>query len=175
MTLSKNNHLRQLYGITLHSWQAKGACLLFSRPLQNPVSVISVASENSWRAAISFTAVVGATHILLSDKWDPDILKDLKTLPKPTVEVIMAVSKAWGDSPVFPVKPAYIYSTDETTQYAYEGTRIEKGKFVLVTKKSVAKSGTQALYNCDDNKSMSGMRLKLTFTFSALGAAFHWL
>ena len=135
-------------------------------------SSIRVASENSWRAAISFTGVVGATHVLLRDKWDPDILHDLKNLPNPTVELIMAVSKAFGDRPVLPVKPAYIYSTDETTNYAYEGTRTEKGRFVLVTKKSVAKSGTQAVYNCDDNKSMSGMRLKCTFTFSALGACF---
>ena len=135
-------------------------------------SSIRVASENSWRAAVSFTAVVGATHVLLRDKWDPDILHDLKHLPKPTVELTLSVSKAWGDRPVLPVKPAYIYSTDETTNYAYEGTRAEKGRFVLVTKKSVAKSGTQAMYNCDDNKSMSGMRLKCTFTFSALGACF---
>ena len=135
-------------------------------------SSIRVASENSWRAAISFSAVVGASHILLRDKWDPDILHDLKHLPKPTVELTLAVSKAWGGRPVLPVKPAYIYSTDETTNYAYEGTRTEKGRFVLVAKKSVAKSGTQAMYNCDDNKSMSGMRLKCTFTLSALGACF---
>ncbi len=111
---------------------------------------------------ISFTAVVGATHVLLCDKWDPDILKDLTHLPKQTTELVMAVSKAWGDHPVFPVKPAYIYSTDEMTQYAYEGTRTEKGKFVLVTKKSVAKIGTQAVYNCvGSNRNVSQTLTKL--------------
>ena len=28
------------------------------------------------------------------------------------------------------------------------------------------------MYKCDENKSMSGMRVKLTFTFSAMGTCF---
>jgi hypothetical protein len=72
-------------------------------------SSICVASENSWHAAISFTAVVGSSHILLHYKWDPDILKDLQSFPKPIVELVMAIYRVWDDHPVFHVKPAYIY------------------------------------------------------------------
>ena len=36
-------------------------------------------------------------------------------------------------------------------------------------KKSITKRSTNAVYKCKDNKSMSGMRVKLAFTLSAIG------
>jgi len=41
--------------------------------------------------------------------------------------------------------------------------------YVLTTKTSMAKRSTNVVYKCEDNKSMSGMRVKITFTFSAMG------
>jgi hypothetical protein len=37
---------------------------------------------------------------------------------------------------------------------------------------SVSKCGTNVLYKCKDNQSMSGTQVKLTFTFSAMGTCF---
>ena len=59
--------------------------------------------------------------------------------------------------------------TDDTTEYIFDGTLKLFNPYVLTTKSSIAKRGTNAIYKCEDNKSMSGMHVKLTFTFSAMG------
>ena len=48
------------------------------------------------------------------------------------------------------------------------GTKEEK--FRLVSVKSKKKAGTRSIYKMDNTNSYSGMRVKLTFTFSAIGA-----
>jgi len=70
---------------------------------------------------------------------------------------------------VYPVEPYLLYSTDKTTEYIFEGTKKKFVPYVLTTKSSISKRGTNAVYKCEDNKSMSGMHDKLTFTFSAMG------
>ncbi len=60
-------------------------------------------------------------------------------------------------------------STDDTTEYIFEGTKQAFVPYVLTSTSSVSKRGTNALYKCEDNQSMSGMQVKLTFTFSAMG------
>ncbi len=65
-----------------------------------------------------------------------------------------------------------MFSTDDTTEYIFEGIKGHSFKFVLVTKSSVKERGTKSLYKIDDSKAMNGMRVKLTFTFSAAGNCF---
>ena len=59
--------------------------------------------------------------------------------------LIKSVADAWGTS-VFPVLPELIVSTDDTTEYIFEGTCKEQPKFVLATKSSIIKQGSNALY-----------------------------
>ena len=79
------------------------------------------------------------------------------------------VSKALGNVPVRPVRPELITSTDDTTVFIYEGTQDGKDVWKLCTKSSLDRRGTNACYSCDDNSNMNGLRIKMTFTFSALG------
>ena len=73
---------------------------------------------------------------------------------------------------VYPVEPYLLYSTDKTTEYIFEGTKKKFVPYVLTTKSFISKRGTNAVYKCEDNKLMSGMHDKLTFTFSAMGTCF---
>ncbi len=75
-------------------------------------------------------------------------------------------------SAVYPVEPYLLYLTDDTTEYIFEGTKQAFVPYVLTPTSSVSKCGTNALYKCKDNQSMSEMRVKLTFTFSAMGTCF---
>ena len=68
--------------------------------------------------------------------------------------------------------PEYIFSTDDTTEYIFDGAKDKGSKFLLATKSSIKKRGTSAIYTLDESKSMNGMRVKLTFTFSAMGNCF---
>ena len=62
-----------------------------------------------------------------------------------------------------------VLSTDDTVNYIYEGKGKENDSFRLVASKSVAKAGTRSKYKVDKSKNMSGMRVKLTYTFTGSG------
>ncbi len=102
---------------------------------------------------------------------DSDVQEEIRSLPKPTKMLLNCVSDAWGTS-VFPVLPELIVSTDDTTKYIFEEMCKEQPKFVLATKLSIMKQGTNASYQVQDSKLMSGMRVKLTFTFTTMGNCF---
>lgn len=125
-------------------------------------------AERSLRGAVGTAAVIASTHFIPLEEEDPDIQAELKTLPESTRMFTEMVSAAWG-CPVYPIDPAYIYSTDDTTEYIFEGIKKGNDEFVLAPKASIRKRGTNALYNTNDDNAMNGMRVKLTFTFSGLG------
>ena len=127
-------------------------------------------AENSIRGSISTLSLIAYTHFVPVDRQDPDLRQELKSLPNSVQMLSEMVSEAWG-CPVHPVHPALIFSTDDTTEYIFEGTKNTPHNFVLTTKSSIQKRGTNAVYNTEDNKSMNGMRVKLTFTFSAMGTS----
>ena len=129
------------------------------------------AAENSICACISNLALIGSSHFIPVQYEDSDIKAEIKTLPESTKMLLHMVSAAWG-TPVFPVLPELIISTDDTTEYIFEGTMNEKPKFVLATKTAVSKRGTNSLYRVEDSKSMNGLRVKPTFTFTAMGNCF---
>lgn len=126
------------------------------------------ASENSLRGAVALLATVSATHFIPTKLENDDLRQELKTLPSSTRLLSDMVSIAWG-CPVFPINPAYLFSTDDTTEYTYEGVKGEEPKFVLTSTASAAKRGTHSVYMTDTSNAFKGMRVKLTFTFSALG------
>jgi hypothetical protein len=98
---------------------------------------------------------------------DSNIRAKIKTLPESTKMLLEMVSAAWGTS-VCPVLPELIVSTDDTTEYIFEGTKDDQPKFVLTTKSSIEKQGTNALYCVEDSKAMNGLHVKLSFIFTTM-------
>ncbi len=125
-------------------------------------------SEKSIRMVLSLLTCIGAGHFIPVDEECPEIKRQLKEVDDKCRLLYDMVVNALGVS-VYPVKPEYIYSTDDTTCYIFEGEYKGKDKWTLVTNDSIRKSGTNAVYRVDDTKIMNGMRVKLTFTFSAAG------
>jgi hypothetical protein len=64
---------------------------------------------------------------------------------------------------VDPVEPYLLYSTDDTTEYIFEGTQKKFVPYILTTKSSISEQGMNAVYKWEDNKSMSGMHVRRTF------------
>ena len=79
------------------------------------------------------------------------------------------VSKLYNNSPILPVKPELLFSTEDTVNYIYDGLDNDKDESRLVASKSIAKSGTRSRYTIDESKHMCCIRVKLTYTFSAAG------
>jgi hypothetical protein len=70
-----------------------------------------------------------------------------------------------------PVKPALLTSTDENTEYIFEGRESddEKDSFTLVSRTSLSSRGSNSLYTLNEGQDMKGMRVKCTHTFNAIG------
>ena len=79
------------------------------------------------------------------------------------------VSKAHGNLPVIPIKTQYIYLSDDTVMYVFERKGKDNDLFRLVSSKTLKHAGSNSKYQSDDSNMMNGMRVKLTFTFSAIG------
>ncbi len=92
-------------------------------------------------------------------------------MPDATRKLYNFVTDFFG-TPVYPVQPWLLYSTDDTMEYIYDGTKKAYVPYVLPTGTLMSKRGMHAVYKCKDDKSMSGMHVKLTFTFSVMGTCF---
>jgi hypothetical protein len=129
------------------------------------------AAESSIHGSIATFGVVATTHFISVEEEDADICAEMKLMPESTRKLYDMVIDFFGTA-VYPVELYLLYSTDDTTEYIFEGTQKKFVPYVLTTKSSTSKRGTNAVYKCEDNKSMSGMHVKLTFTFSAMGTCF---
>ena len=79
------------------------------------------------------------------------------------------ISKVNGDLPIRPVRPELIFSTDDTVNYIFEGKGTVNDCFRLVGTKALQSGGTRSKYKNDDSNHMCGLRVKITYTFSAAG------
>ncbi len=129
------------------------------------------AAENSIHGSIAALGVVASTHFITVEEEDADIRAEMKSMLAATRKLYDMVTDFFSAS-VYPVEPYLLYLTDDTTEYIFEGTQKKFVPYILTTKSSISKQGANAAYKCKDNKSMSGMRVKLTFTFSAMGTCF---
>ena len=79
------------------------------------------------------------------------------------------ISKVKGDLPIRPVRPELIFSIDDTVNYLFEGKGTVNDCFRLVGTKALQSGGTRLKYKNDDSNHMCGLRVKITYTFSAAG------
>ena len=78
------------------------------------------------------------------------------------------VTEARGTA-VYPVEPYNLWSINDTTCYTFSGLSLLTKESKLVTKESVRASGSESIWQLDENHSMKGMRVCMTFAFSAVG------
>jgi hypothetical protein len=78
------------------------------------------AAEISLPASISNLALISSTRFIPVSSNDSNLLEEIYSLPEPTQMLLNWVSNAWGTS-VFPVLPELIVSTDDMTEYIFEG------------------------------------------------------
>lgn len=83
------------------------------------------------------------------------------------------VSAFHGNRPIFPVHPYLLFTSDNKTQYIFEGTLESKKKdeWILATESPIKGRDTRALYAHDDSNLMNGVRVKLNFNFSGAGTS----
>ena len=120
-------------------------------------------------SSISYLINVAASHFIVgSDNSSRSTL-----LPKATVgakKLHRLVSEANDGMPIFPVHPALITSTDDTTVFVFKG-KAEKEKGWYIIEKD-ADGRKQAHFTNDKGGTdhLNGLRVHFTFTLNAIGA-----
>ena len=102
-------------------------------------------AENSIICAMALALAIAYAHYIPITVEDPQILKEMEDAPIGVKIMYDLVRKHYG-CPIYPVKPEYMYSTDDTVVYVFEGKGREREHFRLVSTKSIAKSGTMSKY-----------------------------
>ena len=130
-------------------------------------------AENSWMSSVAFTVLVAATHFIGLSSSSPMYESQQKRLKSKSSDgakqLFELVWRSTESKYIFVVLPHYVFSTDDTVTYIYQGEAKKKSPFVLVGSESLQGTGSRANYAIDNTKAMNGMRVKLTFTFSASG------
>ncbi len=125
-------------------------------------------AERSHRRIACLIGMMGSTYLQSVPEEDLDIREELKNLPEHCRVLYDIVSEARGTA-VYPIKPHNNWSIDDSTAYTFAGTSNLNDKVKLVTKESVKASGSDSIWQLDESNSMKGMRVCMTFAFSAAG------
>ena len=126
-------------------------------------------AENSLISSMALVSVVAATHYNITVHSHPDVEKQIKEASKGVRMFYDIIRQVNNNAPVFPVRPELIFSTDDTTDYIFEGKGVTQDPFVVVPTSHLQKSGTRSTYVRNDTKAMCGTRVKFTYTFSGAG------
>ena len=128
-------------------------------------------AEHSFISSMALIFVVATTHYEICDDVDPNLEKEINQASDGVKMLYRMVRKAYDDLPIRPVKPQYLYSTDDTICYVFEGKGEKELPFRLVSSLSLENAGTRSRYKKDDSKAMNGLRVKFTFTFFGAGTS----
>ena len=130
-------------------------------------------SEHSLMMGYSYAATVLATHFVEGPsprslaKFQPDKLSGQAQ------ETMDWMKEALGANQLYPVNPNLTLSTDDTTLFAFEGVKNSEGEWEW---KIVDETNGNANVRSDfkvgeDAENNGGLRVRLTFTFTASGLA----
>ena len=129
-------------------------------------------SEHSLMCGYSYALTALTTMYLKGSRpsWMGDVRFD--KLSASTLETIDMVKQAYGTDNVYPVNPNLALSTDDTIIFAFEGTirNPEEDWDWKIIDKDNSNSGVRGDFEVsDDAENSGGLRLRLTFTFTASG------
>ena len=122
-------------------------------------------AENSLRSAMAFILTTAATHFFLTDKLNPDVAKDSKSVgtalsPGSKKFLFDTVLKANNNRPLQPLSRAFVLSTDDTTEFVFQGangTNLSKQAFKLVSRSALSTAGTCSKFTTGNSESFNGL------------------
>ncbi len=113
---------------------------------------------------------IATTHYRVYDPKHTKTTYISNTITEGAKELITRVRATNNYRHVNIVRPQYLYSTDDTTEYIFEGENQQrKAKWSLVSTVGVENKSYKAIYKVTKKPILLGMHVKLTFTISAIG------
>jgi hypothetical protein len=121
-------------------------------------------------SAMSFAMTMAGMHFIVRLEVSGILEPPTKNISEGAALMIKKVIEANCGALVGLIQPQHIFSTDDTTQYVFNGADKNGGStWVLCNPDDLEKLGTCGLYENPDMKNMNGFCIKHTFTFSATG------
>ena len=126
-------------------------------------------AENSLMSAMAFAATVAGTHFIPGGMKPPTDMSVGASRMLELLRLANDVDQSSDDNiGLGLVQPQYIFSTDDTTQYIFDGKQTNgTSSWMLCNPEDLDSCGTRSLYETTEVNTMNGFRVKLTFTFSA--------
>jgi len=154
---------------TMNLLQAMPAFCNVKRPVHKAEK--RLVAETSLMSAVTFASTAGATHFVEGvrrPEYEPlPTMAAFASPPKSSsLTMQLMISKALGGVPVYPVHPAYVLSTDDTTLFVFEGTDVDDGARVCSREQRGNVHGT---FTTKSRGHLCGQRVRFTVTFSAGG------
>ena len=129
------------------------------------------AAETSLRSTAAYLATVIANHFVPCEDAESEIPKDIG----PGAKELHSIVNKFFKVPMCALKPQYVTSTDDTAVFAMEGI-IKDGqnewKRVSSSAAKHSERASRSIFTTEETKDSficNGLRIKLTFTFSAAG------
>ena len=130
-------------------------------------------SEHSLMMGYSYATTVLATHFI--EGAVPRSLSKFRAenLDKDALETTDSMKEALCAKEVYPVNPNLVLSTDDTTLFVFEGANNSTDNWEWkIVDESNGNSSVRSDFKVGDDAEMSGgLRVRLTFTFTASGLA----
>ncbi len=127
-------------------------------------------AEHSLMSTMSFLHTIATTHYRVFNPEKTNATYIHKQISDGAKELLRRVKDANHNRPINIVRPQYLFSTDNTTEYIFTGVDANRrGKWSLVSNEGIQNSSHKAIYKVTKKSVLLGMRVKLTFTLSAIG------
>ncbi len=127
-------------------------------------------AEHSLMSTMSFLHTVATTHFRVFDPTKTNATYISDNITEGAKELIRRVKFANKNRPINCVRPQYLFSTDDTTEYIFLGADCNrKNKWSLVANEGIQHKSHKAIYKVTKKPILLGMRVKMTFTLSGIG------
>ena len=102
-------------------------------------------SKNSLISSLPFLLIIAGTHYMIHEEEKQEFRNHMQSDNKPMgVKMLYEmISNYYNNLPIYPLQPQYLYSTDDSVLYVFEGKGQKKEKFRLVSKKTKKKVNMQ--------------------------------
>ncbi len=132
-------------------------------------------SEHSLMMGYSYATTVLATHFLEGPTPKNMVSKfRSEKLSKQAKETLDCMKEALDADEIYPVNPNLVLSTDDMTLFSFQGTKngsSDKWEWKIIDTSNGDSSVDSDFEVGDDAENSGGLRVRLTFTFTASGLA----
>ena len=127
-------------------------------------------AEHSLISTMAFLHTIATTHYHLFDPKHTTANIVNENITEGAKELIHCVRQANNNRLLNVVRPQYLYLTDDTTEYIFQGkNEHNKFKWSLVSTAGLANKSHKAIYKVSKKPILQGMHVKMTFTFAGIG------